>query len=99
VYLPRLFLIRAAIARGRGPSAVAHATARRAVAEARAQQAPWFELIALLELANATARRPKIGTRLPLHGRAGSRSARRAWSPMRKPSSESFSRLESHDTP
>jgi hypothetical protein len=50
VYLPQLFLIQAAIARGRGPSAVAHASARRAVAEARAQQAPWLELIALLEL-------------------------------------------------
>jgi tetratricopeptide (TPR) repeat protein len=50
VYLPQLFLIQAAIARGRGQSAVAHASARRAVAEARAQEAPWLELIALLGL-------------------------------------------------
>jgi ATP/maltotriose-dependent transcriptional regulator MalT len=50
VYLPQLFLIQAAIARGRGQSAVAHASARRAVAEARAQEAPWLESIALLGL-------------------------------------------------
>ncbi len=50
VYLPQLFLIEAAIARGRGESAVAHASVRRAIAEARAQEAPWLELMALLEL-------------------------------------------------
>ena len=50
VYLPPLFLIEAAIARGRGQSAVALAWVRRAVAEARAQEAPWLELMALLEL-------------------------------------------------
>jgi DNA-binding winged helix-turn-helix (wHTH) protein/tetratricopeptide (TPR) repeat protein len=50
VYLPQLFLIEAAIARARGESAVAEAAVRRAVAEARAQEAPWLELMALLEL-------------------------------------------------
>jgi len=50
VYLPQLFLIEAAIARGRGQSAVVDAAVRRAVAEARAQEAPWLELLALVEL-------------------------------------------------
>lgn len=50
VYLPQLFLIEAAITRGRGQSAVARAAVRRAVAEARAQEAPWLELLALVEL-------------------------------------------------
>jgi len=50
VYLPKLFLIEAAIARGRGESSGARAAVRRAVAEARAQKAPWLELIALVEL-------------------------------------------------
>jgi ATP/maltotriose-dependent transcriptional regulator MalT len=50
VYLPQLFLIEAAIARARGQPAAAHASVRRAIAEARAQEAPWLELITLLEL-------------------------------------------------
>jgi DNA-binding winged helix-turn-helix (wHTH) protein len=50
VYLPQLFLLEAAIARGRGQPAIAHASVRRAVEEARAREAPWLELIALLEL-------------------------------------------------
>ena len=50
VYLPQLFLIEAAIAHARGQSATAEASARRAVAEAKATEAPWLELIALLEL-------------------------------------------------
>jgi ATP/maltotriose-dependent transcriptional regulator MalT len=50
VYLPQLFMIQAAIARARGESAAADATARRALAEARAQKAPWLELFALVEL-------------------------------------------------
>jgi DNA-binding winged helix-turn-helix (wHTH) protein/tetratricopeptide (TPR) repeat protein len=50
VYLPQLFMIEAAIARARGESAVADAAARRAVAEAREQEAPWLELLALVEL-------------------------------------------------
>jgi tetratricopeptide (TPR) repeat protein len=50
VYLPQLYLIEAAIARTRGELAVANASVRRAVAEARNQGAPWLELMALLEL-------------------------------------------------
>ena len=50
VYLPQLYLIEAAIARTRGELAVAQASVRRAVAEARNQGAPWLELMALIEL-------------------------------------------------
>jgi len=50
VYLPQLFLLEAAIARARGEAAAARASVRRAVAEARAEEAPWLELMALLEL-------------------------------------------------
>jgi ATP/maltotriose-dependent transcriptional regulator MalT len=50
VYLPQLLMIQAAIARARGESAAADAAARRALAEARAQKAPWLELFALVEL-------------------------------------------------
>ncbi|MET1084851.1 MAG: hypothetical protein ABWY12_17675 [Burkholderiales bacterium] len=50
VYLPQLHLIDAAIARARGQSAVTHASVRRAVEAARAQEAPWLELMALVEL-------------------------------------------------
>jgi len=50
VYLPQLLLIQAAISRARGQSAAARASARQALAEAREQEAPWLELIALLEV-------------------------------------------------
>ena len=50
VYLPQLFLMEAAIARARGDRAAADASIRRAIAEARAQEAPWLELMALIEL-------------------------------------------------
>ena len=50
VYLPQLFVMQAAIARGRGDRAAADAAIRRAIAEARAQEAPWLELMALIEL-------------------------------------------------
>jgi len=50
VYLPQLFVMQAAIARARGDRAAADAAIRRAVAEARAQEAPWLELMALFEL-------------------------------------------------
>jgi hypothetical protein len=50
VYLPQLFVMQAAIARARGDRAAADAAIRRAIAEARAQEAPWLELIALIEL-------------------------------------------------
>jgi DNA-binding winged helix-turn-helix (wHTH) protein/tetratricopeptide (TPR) repeat protein len=49
VYLPQLHLIGAAIARARGDSAAARAAVGRAVAEARAQEAPWLEQLALEE--------------------------------------------------
>ena len=47
VYLPQLYLIEAAIARARGKPAVASASLRRALAEARAHESPWLELLAL----------------------------------------------------
>jgi len=50
VYLPQLFLLEAGIARARGESAAACAAVRRALAEARAQEAPWLELVASVEL-------------------------------------------------
>jgi tetratricopeptide (TPR) repeat protein len=50
VYLPQLLLIEAAIARARKRVVDARASARRAVEEARAQEAPWHELAALVEL-------------------------------------------------
>jgi DNA-binding winged helix-turn-helix (wHTH) protein/tetratricopeptide (TPR) repeat protein len=50
VYLPQLFLTGAAIARSRGDHEAGRTWASRAVEEARAQEAPWLELIALVEL-------------------------------------------------
>jgi len=50
VYLPQLFGIEAAIARARGNEAGAEAAVRRALEEARAQQACWLELGALSQL-------------------------------------------------
>jgi ATP/maltotriose-dependent transcriptional regulator MalT len=50
VYQPQLSLLEAAIAQARGDDATAEATLRRAVAEARAQEAPWLELLAVLGL-------------------------------------------------
>jgi DNA-binding winged helix-turn-helix (wHTH) protein len=50
VYLPQLFLLEAAIARGGGQPRVARDSVRRAVEEARARETPWLELLALLDL-------------------------------------------------
>jgi tetratricopeptide (TPR) repeat protein len=50
VYLPQLYMMQAAIARARGDRAAADAAIRHAIAEARAQEAPWLELMALIEL-------------------------------------------------
>jgi hypothetical protein len=50
VYQPQLSMLEAAIARARGDDGIGDATLRRAVAEARAQEAPWLELLALLAL-------------------------------------------------
>jgi DNA-binding winged helix-turn-helix (wHTH) protein len=54
VYQPQLSLLEAAIARARGDEKTAEATQRRAVIEARAQEAPWLELLALLALCEST---------------------------------------------
>ena len=50
VYLPQLFAMQADIARTGGDRAAADAAIRRAIAEARAQEAPWLELMVLTEL-------------------------------------------------
>ncbi|HET9577215.1 MAG TPA: AAA family ATPase [Usitatibacter sp.] len=50
VYLPQLLVLQSEIARARGNVREATASARRALEEARAQQAPWLELVALLPL-------------------------------------------------
>ena len=50
VYLPQLLLTNAAIARARGEHEAAGDSVRRALAEARAQEAPWLELLALVAL-------------------------------------------------
>jgi hypothetical protein len=50
VYLPQLLLLQGAIARAQGRPEAGAASVRRAVDEARAQQAPWLELLALTEL-------------------------------------------------
>jgi len=50
VYLPQLLLLEARIARSRGQSAHANAMLERAVEEARAQEAPWLELLPRVEL-------------------------------------------------
>jgi DNA-binding winged helix-turn-helix (wHTH) protein/tetratricopeptide (TPR) repeat protein len=50
VYLPQLQLTAAAIARGRSDQRGALAALRRSLTEARSQQAPWLEMLALTEL-------------------------------------------------
>jgi DNA-binding winged helix-turn-helix (wHTH) protein/tetratricopeptide (TPR) repeat protein len=50
VYLPQLLLLEAAVARGQGRADAGTAAARRAIEEARAQEAPWLELLALADL-------------------------------------------------
>jgi hypothetical protein len=50
VYLPQLLLLDAAIARAQGRPDAGSAAVRRAVEEARVQEAPWLELLALVEL-------------------------------------------------
>jgi tetratricopeptide (TPR) repeat protein len=53
IYLPELLVIEASIARARGKPREAEAALRRALAEAREQEAPWLELMPLLELCAA----------------------------------------------
>jgi tetratricopeptide (TPR) repeat protein len=50
VYLPQLLLLEAAIARTQGRPDAGSLAVRRAVEEARTQEAPWLELQALVEL-------------------------------------------------
>ncbi|HYM48661.1 MAG TPA: AAA family ATPase, partial [Burkholderiaceae bacterium] len=50
LYLPQLLLLDARIAAALGESDRARESVRQAVAEARAQEAPWLELLALREL-------------------------------------------------
>jgi DNA-binding winged helix-turn-helix (wHTH) protein/tetratricopeptide (TPR) repeat protein len=50
VYLPQLWLLAAAIARAQGRRDDGAASVRRAIEEARASEAPWFELQALVDL-------------------------------------------------
>jgi hypothetical protein len=50
VYLPQLRLLEADIARAHGRADAGGACTRRAIDEARALQAPWFELLALVDL-------------------------------------------------
>jgi len=50
VYLPQLLLLQAAVARAQGRPEAAAVSVRRAVEEARTQEAPWLELLALAEL-------------------------------------------------
>jgi len=50
VYLPQLLVMQATISRAGGDRAGAGAAIRRAIEEARAQEAPWLELMALIEL-------------------------------------------------
>lgn len=50
VYLPQLWLLEASIARAQGRADAGAASVRRAIEEAQAQQAPWLELLALVDL-------------------------------------------------
>ena len=50
VYLPQLLVMQAALARARGDRTAADGAIRRAIVEARVQEAPWLELMALIEL-------------------------------------------------
>jgi tetratricopeptide (TPR) repeat protein len=50
VYLPQLFLLEARIAQARGQTSAVLDRVREAIAEARAQGAPWLELVARVEL-------------------------------------------------
>ena len=50
VYRPQLLLLQAAIARAQGESEASAASVRSAVEVARVQEAPWLELLALVDL-------------------------------------------------
>ncbi|WP_445145010.1 AAA family ATPase [Dyella sp. Tek66A03] len=70
VYLPQLLLLEAAIAWARGQTDAGAASARRAIEEARTQEASWFELLALVELCgHPTATAEERGALRTLVGR------------------------------
>jgi hypothetical protein len=50
VYLPQLWLLEAAIARAQGLADAGATSVRRAIEEGRTQEAPWLELLALVDL-------------------------------------------------
>jgi len=50
VYLPQLWLLEAALARAQGQRSAGAACTRLAIEEARAQESPWIELLALVDL-------------------------------------------------
>ena len=58
VYLPQLLLLDAAIARAQGRADAGAAAARRAVEVARAQEAPLFELLALIDVCGSNDATP-----------------------------------------
>ena len=73
VYLPQLLLLQAAIARAQRRPEAGTASVRRAVEEARKQQAPWLELLALVDLC---AHRERLDGGAPGPRRAGGPAAR-----------------------
>jgi len=88
VYLPELLLTEAAIAEARGDMTSAYTAMRRAVAEARAQEAPWLEFVTLAELcahdgATADERRAlqALAAQFPLRSSAPPRGADRRTEP------------------
>jgi hypothetical protein len=84
VYLTQLLLLEAAIARTRGQADAGAAAVRRAVDAARAEQKPWLELLALVDLCEHHDATPEerrglaaLVDRLPeVQGTAAARRAR-----------------------
>ena len=103
VYLPQLFLIEAAIARARGQSAIAAASVRRAIAEARGQEARWLELLALNELCDHDGATPEdrralaaLVDELPEANDTTAVARARAWSTTRNRPERKGEPTESH---
>jgi tetratricopeptide (TPR) repeat protein len=90
VYLPQLLLLQAAIARDQERPEAGAVAVRRAVEQARAQEAPWLELLALVELCAhhdaSTAERRSLATLVEqLPGAAGTEPVVRARSLLQQP--------------
>ncbi len=95
IYLPQLLTIDASIARARGDSAQADASLRKAIAEAREQQARWLELEPLAQLcASSTAKRGDREALAALIAAMPEASATRAVSTARALLARSTSRVE-----